>query len=67
MTSGSGPWDDDYWHTLTYEPSLAPTERLRRYPQEYDTIEQVICGVQPISREHKEPSRILTESLTVAA
>jgi uncharacterized protein YecE (DUF72 family) len=31
---GTSGWSYDHWNTVLYEPSLAPTDRLRRYTQE---------------------------------
>jgi uncharacterized protein YecE (DUF72 family) len=36
---GTSGWSHDHWNTVLYEPSLAPTDRLRRYTQEFDTVE----------------------------
>jgi uncharacterized protein YecE (DUF72 family) len=36
---GTSGWSYDHWNTVLYEPSLAPTDRLRRYTQEFDTVE----------------------------
>jgi hypothetical protein len=36
---GTSGWSYDHWNTVLYEPSLAPKDRLRRYTQEFDTVE----------------------------
>ena len=36
---GTSGWSYDHWNTVLYEPSLAPRDRLRRYTQEFDTVE----------------------------
>ena len=33
---GTSGWSYDHWNNVLYEPSLAPTDRLRRYIQEFD-------------------------------
>jgi uncharacterized protein YecE (DUF72 family) len=36
---GTSGWSYDHWNTVLYAPSLAPGDRLRRYTQEFDTVE----------------------------
>ena len=36
---GTSGWSYDHWNTVLYEDSLAPRDRLRRYTQEFDTVE----------------------------
>src|SRR4029434_8910555 len=36
---GTSGWSYDHWNTVLYEPSVALKDRLRRYTQEFDTVE----------------------------
>jgi uncharacterized protein YecE (DUF72 family) len=36
---GTSGWSYDHWNTVLYGPSLAPRDRLRRYAEEFDTVE----------------------------
>ena len=36
---GTSGWSYDHWNTVLYESSVAPRDRLRRYTQEFDTVE----------------------------